>query len=363
MLMEPDAPLTGEADRESAADQILALSTDAAPGAIEPGEAEEPAAGPGPGTGSGPLLSRRFFLVNGATALAAFAWGVGVGYWEWGRNGGTAPLPTTAPVDTRAASPLPEPPSLGLPHSYTLPIAYANIGPHLLAAGAFAYDAFAALYRQKGKPLSPEQQRILKERSDQFIVIDHGNADFLLNLLWAVGLANNNPILRTGPLLVQSEGKIDRFASTGGWTLAAKPLHMLYSGSTLAALDAEQQARLEEAADSIYRPCCDNPTSFPDCNHGMAMLGLLELMAAQGASVDELLEAAKMVNSFWFPSQAQELALYYQAQGIDGYDAIPAREAVGVEQFSGSGYGQVRNWLAANGKVQAPSGGGNRCGV
>lgn len=361
--MEPDATLTGEADRESAADQIGALNADAAPAAIEPGAAEELAAGAGPGTGGGPRLSRRFFLVNAATALAAFAWGVGVGYWEWGRNRGAGPLPVGAPVGAGAASPLPEPPSLGLPHSYTLPFAYANIGPHLLAAGTFAYDAFAALYQQKGKPLSPEQQRILQEGSDQPIVIDHDNADFLLNLLWAVGLTNNNPILRTGTLVAQSEGKIDRFAATGGWTLAVKPLHMFYSGSNLAVLDAEQQARLEEAAGAIYRPCCDNPTSFPDCNHGMAMLGLLELMAAQGASVDELLEAAKMVNSFWFPSQAQELALYHRAQSTGDYGSINARQAVGVEQFSSSGFSQVHNWLAANGMLQTPGGGGNSCGV
>ena len=28
-------------------------------------------------------------------------------------------------------------------------------------------------------------------------------------------------------------------------------------------------------AKGIYRPCCNNSTYFPDCNHGMAMLGLL----------------------------------------------------------------------------------------
>jgi hypothetical protein len=41
----------------------------------------------------------------------------------------------------------------------------------------------------------------------------------------------------------------------------------------------------------------------------MAIVGLLELMAAQDATVDDMLETAKMVNSYWFPTQSQELAL------------------------------------------------------
>ena len=51
----------------------------------------------------------------------------------------------------------------------------------------------------------------------------------------------------------------------------------------------------ERAAPFVYRPCCDNATHFPDCNHGMAMLGLLELMAAQGASEEEMFAAARDV--------------------------------------------------------------------
>ena len=38
---------------------------------------------------------------------------------------------------------------------------------------------------------------------------------------------------------------------------------------------------VEEIAGNIYRPCCGNSTAFPDCNHGMAMLGLIELMVSQ----------------------------------------------------------------------------------
>lgn len=93
------------------------------------------------------------------------------------------------------------------------------------------------------------------------------------------------------------------------------------------------------------------------------MLGLMELMAAQDASVDEMPEAAKMVNRFWFPEQTSHLALYYQAQGAESFNAIPAREAVSLDRFSADGYATVHNWLVANGEIDAPGQGGNSCGI
>ncbi len=99
-------------------------------------------------------------------------------------------------------------------------------------------------------------------------------------------------------------GQIDSFASTGGWTLATKPITDLYASMDLIPLTTQQQARVEEVAAAVYRPCCNNHTLFPDCNHGMAMLGLLELMASQNTSVDEMFEAAKYVNAYWFCPRA-----------------------------------------------------------
>ena len=74
------------------------------------------------------------------------------------------------------------------------------------------------------------------------------------------------------------------YASTGGWTLAAKPIMEVFASLPLIKLTAEQQERLQKVAEATYRPCCGNSTAFPDCNHGMAMLGMLELMAANDAS-------------------------------------------------------------------------------
>jgi hypothetical protein len=195
------------------------------------------------------------------------------------------------------------------------------------------------------------------------VVIDGDNSYFLLNIFWAVGLANQNPLLDEGPMKKYGDGRIGNFASTGGWTLGTKPATELYSSAPLIPLTAEQQARVEEVADAVYRPCCGNPTSFPDCNHGMAMLGLLEFMAAQGASVDEMFEAAKYANAFWFPQQTLEVALYFQTSEGASFAGLDARRAFGTEFFSGAGYGQLHQWLAQNNLLEQMPGQGGSCGV
>ena len=302
--------------------------------------------------------SRRSFLTLATVGALTFAWGLGAGYALWGRST-PAPAQAAAPSVTPTATPV----ALALPHSFQLPITYGQLGPWMVNAGAFAYDAFVQVYDRAGQPLSEEQRAILQNGSDKLITIDHNNSYFLLNFFWALGLVNSNPILVSGALVANGGGQIDGYASTGGWELAVKPIHQLFSSASLVTLDVPQQSRLEEAIGAIYRPCCNNPTSFPDCNHGMAMLGLLEVMAAQNATVDEMLEAAKMVNTFWFPSQSQELALYYQNKNNLEFAAIPAREAVGSERFSGNGFAQVHEWLASNGKLNAPNQNGSSCGV
>lgn len=248
------------------------------------------------------------------------------------------------------------------PEGYQLPAKYGNIGPALVAAGVIDYNAFVSLYEQNGQPLSDEQRAILTQGSDQPVVINSQNSYFLLNLFWAFGLANTNPILTEGLITQYGEGDVTRFASTGGWGLGTKSITELYASLAIVTLSADQQALVEKVAGMIYRPCCNNPTLFPDCNHGMAMLGMLELMAAQGASEDEMLEAAKYVNAFWFPQQAFETALYlkYLRQDIDFSDADP-RLVVGEQLFSGSGFAQVHQWVQDSGLLGQAPGGASGC--
>lgn len=252
---------------------------------------------------------------------------------------------------------------LNLPDHYPLPMSYLDIGPQLLAAGAIDYDNFLRIYDEAGQPLTQEQQDILTKGSDAPIVINRENAYFLLNFFWALGLTNHNVLLEEGPMMQYSEGNIERFASTGGWTLATKSVTELYASTPIITLTSKQQARLEEVAYAVYRPCCNNSTAFPDCNHGMAMLGLLELMAAHDATVDEMFTAAKYVNAFWFPQQTVEIALAFKRGKGLAFAEVDARELVSANFSSSTGFRAVHQWLAENNLLQQAPGGGNSCGI
>ena len=146
------------------------------------------------------------------------------------------------------------------------------------------------------------------------------------------------------------------FASTGGWTLAKGSAMDHYSMHTFVTQTPEQQELVEKVSKNIYRPCCDNPTHFPDCNHGMAMLGLLELMASQGVGEEEMYEAALAVNSYWFPDVYQTIATY-MLQRDTLWKEVDAREVLGRDYSSASGYARIVSLVAPR------SGGGASCGV
>ncbi|MHB8776568.1 MAG: hypothetical protein ACYC6R_02245 [Anaerolineales bacterium] len=300
------------------------------------------------------LTNRRIRLIAGfvITIVVTFFLGFGGGYLKWGQDE-TAELKQQKEMSELYEHVNPE-------DGYTLPVSYGKLGPQLMKAGVIDYDAFMSVMAAGGDSLNNHQMDILKEGSNEQIVITAENAHFLLNYFWAVGLANKNSILTDGPIVQYSEGQIDRFASTGGRALATKPITDLYASMDLIPLTPEQQARVEEVAAAVYRPCCNNHTLFPDCNHGMAMLGLLELMASQNSSVDEMFEAAKYVNAFWFPQQNLETAMYLKAnQNMDFTDA-DARLVTGAEISSGSGFAAIHQSLQTSGLLpQAPSQGGS----
>lgn len=245
-----------------------------------------------------------------------------------------------------------------------LGITYGDIGPKTVASGALDLEAFKELYEQSGQPLTELQLEVLTKGSEEEIVITRENSYFLLNFFWAFGLANENALLTEGDIAQYGEGQVGSFASTGGWTLASKELDEYYSGTRIVNLTKTQQELVEEVSSNIYRPCCGNPTSFPDCNHGMALLGMLELMAAQGLSEAEMYENSKYVNAFWFPSTYNDLAMYFSAtEGLE-FSEIDAKTILGQGFSSGSGYIDKKTWLQEEGLLPEPpqsSGGG--CGV
>ena len=90
-------------------------------------------------------------------------------------------------------------------------------------------------------------------------------------------------------------------------------------------LTPEQQTLVEKVAKNIYRPCCDNSTYFPDCNHGMAMLGLLELMASRGVSEADMYKFTLEVNTLWFPSQYAAIKTLFVSKNIDWNTVDPKK--------------------------------------
>jgi hypothetical protein len=249
------------------------------------------------------------------------------------------------------------------PEGYTINATYGDIGPKLLAAGAIDFEKMKSLYERAGRPLTENQIKILTEGSDEKIKITPENSYFLLNFLWALGLANKNPILENGPMMKYGKEKLGYFASTGGWTLGKKKATELYSQFEIIKISPDQQKVLEDFAYNSYRPCCSNPTGFPDCNHGMAALALGEIMAGQGASAEEIFEAFKYVNSFWFPQTYFDIAKYFQAKEGKDWSQVSGRIIAGKDYSTPQGWSRVRSWLSSNNLIeQAPSGGGG-CGV
>jgi len=238
-----------------------------------------------------------------------------------------------------------------------LPVKWGDLGAQLVSVGAIDEEKFTSLYDQRGQ-FTEEYKKLLLGNSDDKLKITEENAGYLLNLFWALGLANNNPILTSGEMSNKKYGGAGNFASTGGWVLASGSPMDHYSRHELFRLTPEQQSLVDSVSRGIYRPCCNNSTHFPDCNHGMAMLGLLELMASQGASEEEMYKAALAVNSYWFPDTYVTIAAYMKNKGVEWKDINP-QEILGINYSSASGYQRI----AAQVTEPQQQRGGSGCGV
>ena len=217
-----------------------------------------------------------------------------------------------------------------------LPARWGNLGVQMTEAGVIDKEKFAGLYTQRGE-LSEADKKLLTDNNNGNLVITPENSGVMLNMLWALGLGNKNLILENGPMMDPRYGGAGNFASTGGWTLAQGDAMTHYNMHSFITLTAEQQALVEKVAKNIYRPCCNNSTYFPDCNHGMAMLGLLELMASQGANEQDMYKTALLVNSYWFPDTYENIKIYMKNKNIEWKDVNP-QEILGINYSSASGY-------------------------
>lgn len=247
---------------------------------------------------------------------------------------------------------------------YEINAPYGDLGPKMIKSGVIDLEKFKAAYTRSGQSLTAEQEEILTKGSSKKIKITRDNSYFLLNLFWAVGLSNNSKILTSGEMVKYGgEKDLGNFASTGGWTLGASSAMNYYSKSALITLTTGQEGLVEAVAAQIYRPCCNNSTAFPDCNHGMALLGVLELMATNGASQDEMFQAAKYFNAFWFPGNYYDLASYFKNKEGKSFKDVDPRVLLSKDYSSATGWQTAKKWLVDQGIVQEPPKQSGGCGV
>lgn len=238
-----------------------------------------------------------------------------------------------------------------------LPVKWGDLGAKMVSVGVIDAEQLEKIYANRGG-LSEADKKLLYGSDNGNLKITPENSGFVLNLLWALGLGSKNEILTNGEMADKQYGGAGNFASTGGWTIAKGKAMDHYSKHKFFDLTPEQQALVDKVSQNIYRPCCGNSTHFPDCNHGMAMLGLMELMASQGASEAEMYKTALAVNSYWFPENYLNIYKFLKQNKID-WNATEPQKILGDILSSGQGYKQMMSKLATPTNAQ----GGGGCGV
>ncbi|MEK7578440.1 MAG: hypothetical protein AAB456_01855 [Patescibacteria group bacterium] len=229
----------------------------------------------------------------------------------------------------------------------------------LVENGVIDRAKFKSIYQERGG-LPAELKDVLDIPSRNPILLTRTNASYYVNLLWPVGLANYMPSNKNSPVNGKS---LFNFASTGGWNLGKEENGGAYFNKfKIVELTLEQEALATKIAQNTYRPCCDNSTFFQDCNHGSALLGLFQLGAAQGLTEDELYREALAFNSFWFPSNYIQTALYFKAVKNVDWENIDPKLVMDKAYSSASGAGLVAQKVKELGLVPQQKGGAG-CGV
>jgi hypothetical protein len=231
----------------------------------------------------------------------------------------------------------------------------------LVEYGVIDRGKFFALYGRRG-PHPAEFAHVLTDPSDRAILLTAANAVHYVDLLWPVGLATHMAANAKSPLY----GSPVKYASTAGWTLGREKSGVVYFDKfPIVRLTPEQERRVVRIAKVAYRPCCDNSTFFQDCNHGSALLGLLQLGASQGLSEHELYREALAFNGFWFPDNYVQTALFFEVVRKTRWADVDPKLVLGYDY---SALGPWQQNVAARVKAirglipSAPSGGAG-CGV
>ena len=214
---------------------------------------------------------------------------------------------------------------------YTTSLSWGEIGPKLIASGVIDWEQYKDYF---------DGLDIFSGPTNEKIAINEQNSRALVNTLWALGLVNKSKVLDEGPMKTSGTDP-GNFASTGGWTLGKKEAMALYSSESLIPLTEKQQDLVQMIAANVYRPCCGNSVAFPDCNHGMAALGYIELAVYSGLSEEQIYKDLLAFNSFWFPQTYVEMAVYFQKQQNLDWDKVDAKTALSYDYSSAAGAAKI----------------------
>lgn len=229
----------------------------------------------------------------------------------------------------------------------------------LAAEGVIDKDKFEAIYKDRGG-LPDELKDVFTKPSNRQILLTRNNSNFYVNLLWPLGLSNYMSTNKDSPVNGKS---LFNFASTGGWNIGkAENGGTYFNKFKIVELTPEQEAVVTKIAKNTYRPCCNNSTFFQDCNHGSALLGLLQLGASQGLTEDELYRETLAFNSFWFPNNYIQTALYFKAVENIDWENVNPKTVMDKVYSSASGANLVAKKVNELGLVPQTKGGAG-CGV
>lgn len=218
-----------------------------------------------------------------------------------------------------------------------LPVSWGILGKQLVDAGVINLPEFRKVVK-----MTPEQEKILTGGSEEKIKIDGQNSQFVVDILWALGLAQKSIVYNEGPMGKEEKANVGNFASTGGWNLARGEAINYLNKFDFIPLTEEQQKKVGEIAKNVYRPCCGNSTWFPDCNHGMAALAIIELLVSNNINEATIYRKILGFNSFWFPDSYLTVATYFARQGMS-WDKVDAKEVLGQTYSSGQGAAEISN--------------------
>ncbi len=244
-----------------------------------------------------------------------------------------------------------------LPQSgFMTTLKWKDLGKRLVEAGAIDKAKFEASVAEDAD--GKIDMKYMDGSSEENISISEKNSHFVVNFFWALGLLNKSKVLDEGPMKTGNTPTAN-FASTAGWTLGTKPAMELYSSEEIIPLNPFQQDLVKKIAENVFRPCCGNSTAFPDCNHGMAALGYIEWAVYNGLSEDQIYKDLLAFNSFWFPQNYVEMAVYFDKQGIKWKDVNP-KVALSRDYASAQGAARIKQSIQNVPGIQNQGGG---CGA